>query len=397
MAKMYYYTSTDTMCKILQNGNLFATNIKYMNDAQEYLNGLAEIRKLCLGKKLFNNFFQNYTEEQRSYFSTILQEEMTEKRMNEFMEDNNRYSISFCRDKDLLSQWTTYARESGVSIAMDFDDGQDLCFLFHAAFSGLPEKIRYYTQPKEILYLTEGRGESTYDDTAKKILEQMFPEGLIPDDFKSKLLDSWKNNSVYIKQYDFYQEQEYRIAFNYSYIEKNGGCPRIDYRNDKHVIKPYLDVECENGWPIVSVMAGPGFNQQIVYRSIKFFLDHANIKSSKLRLKRQWAKQIQSYLSFAVKEPCAWIPKLEEDKEKRQAEEWEQHFNDFSQQLARIIVDNKADEIKKDEAFSFYTKVNDLVKEYCNLNRKAEDCSLKIPYFSKSGVILECSQTPYIY
>ena len=396
MAKMYYYASTDTMCKILQNGNLFATNIKYMNDAQEYLNGLVEIRKLCLNQNLFNKFFGNYSKEQLDYFSTLLQEEMTEKRLKEFMEDDNRYSISFCRDKDLLSQWTTYARESGVSIAMDFDNEQDLCFMFHEASLDSSEKLRYNTRPKEILYLTEGRGESSYENTAKKILGQMFPEGLVPDDFKSQLLDNWKNNSVYIKQYDFYQEQEYRIAFNYPFIGKDGKHPRIDYRNDKHVIKPYLDVECENGWPIISVMAGPGFNQQIVYRSIKFFLDHANIKSSKLHLTVQWAQQIQSYLSSVIKNPYAWIQELDDDK-KVQAAEWEQHFDTFSQQLSEIISSNNTEEIKKDEAFSFYNKVTDLVNEYYSLNTKAGGDSLQIPYFSKSGIILECSQIPYIY
>ena len=41
--RMYYYTSTDTMCKILQKGDMFATNLNYMNDAQEYVNGLKEI------------------------------------------------------------------------------------------------------------------------------------------------------------------------------------------------------------------------------------------------------------------------------------------------------------------------------------------------------------------
>ena len=42
--ELYYYTSSDTMRFILTKGNIFATNLKYMNDGEEYTNGLAELR-----------------------------------------------------------------------------------------------------------------------------------------------------------------------------------------------------------------------------------------------------------------------------------------------------------------------------------------------------------------
>ena len=45
--ELFYYTSTDTMSKILMNGNIYATNIRYMNDSEEYINGLKEIYKLA--------------------------------------------------------------------------------------------------------------------------------------------------------------------------------------------------------------------------------------------------------------------------------------------------------------------------------------------------------------
>lgn len=46
--KMYYYTSTETMQKILQNGNIWATNLAYMNDERKISNGLDEIRSILL-------------------------------------------------------------------------------------------------------------------------------------------------------------------------------------------------------------------------------------------------------------------------------------------------------------------------------------------------------------
>ena len=129
--KMYYYTSTDTMCKILQNGNMFATNLNYMNDAQEYVNGLKEIRTLCLDEDFVRSVYPTNTDGIIDRLIQALNNEMTEKKLIEYMETNTSYSISFCKDRDLLSQWTTYARESGVSIEMTFDMDRDVCFKFN--------------------------------------------------------------------------------------------------------------------------------------------------------------------------------------------------------------------------------------------------------------------------
>lgn len=45
--ELYYYTSTDTMRYILEKGDIFATNIRYMNDSEEYTNGLEELFRLA--------------------------------------------------------------------------------------------------------------------------------------------------------------------------------------------------------------------------------------------------------------------------------------------------------------------------------------------------------------
>ena len=98
---MYYYTSTDTMCKVLSGAKLFATNLGYMNDSHEYIHGLRTVKKVLEDKGIPEN--ENFS------FSNINEYVYGEKELTYF-------SISFCKDGDLLSQWTTYARESGVSI-----------------------------------------------------------------------------------------------------------------------------------------------------------------------------------------------------------------------------------------------------------------------------------------
>ena len=167
------------------------------------------------------------------------------------------------------------------------------------------------------------------------------------------------------------------------------GWPRIDYRTDKHVIKPYLDVKCENGWPIISVMVGPGFNQQVVYRSVKFFLDHAQIQSSGLYSRKQWGEQIERYL----KDVLSAMP----DGKALNEQEWGTKRNILLSKCGSLIIDSQCDEkIEESQRTQLYDMVSELSRTYFNILRGEVSESAR-SYFSKSGIILKCSQIPYIF
>ena len=46
MDLLYYYTTSETMKYILTQGDIFATHISYLNDSEEYINGLRELREI---------------------------------------------------------------------------------------------------------------------------------------------------------------------------------------------------------------------------------------------------------------------------------------------------------------------------------------------------------------
>ena len=46
MGLLYYYTTSETMKYILTQGDIFATHISYLNDSEEYINGLRELREI---------------------------------------------------------------------------------------------------------------------------------------------------------------------------------------------------------------------------------------------------------------------------------------------------------------------------------------------------------------
>ncbi|MBD5456814.1 MAG: hypothetical protein HDR23_10205 [Lachnospiraceae bacterium] len=106
---LYYYTTAGTMKYILSGGNIFTTNMKYMNDSEEYLNGLKEVRDYLL----------NIADKQDSLVQAAqrkLSKSLYEKRREG---EINSFSISFSAARDLLSQWSMYAKESGVSLKMN--------------------------------------------------------------------------------------------------------------------------------------------------------------------------------------------------------------------------------------------------------------------------------------
>lgn len=368
--KMYYYTTTETMQKILQNGNMWATNLAYMNDAKEVVNGLDEIKALLKGIRKIEKWLQQHKGldvEEGTYEKMKPKDILTADNYKELLDSSSKYTLSFCKKKNLLSQWIAYARESGVCMEMTFELERDTNFSFYGADPKEEKRtIVKSARPKEILYYTRSSSMPTdeQEKTRDEILERIFSDQLTPESLKSK----WNEVSVYVKQYDFYQEQEYRIAF-----ETEGWEPfRIGYRADKHILKPYLDVECKDGWPVTMVMIGPGFNQQIVFESVKFFLNHENIKSSALITVEQWRNQLQEYFDEAVK-VCKTLNK--EDIEKK--------LNDW---LNRLDESN----IREGGARA---EIQKRVISLLGKNRKYFDAH----YLTVSGVILQKSDIPYIY
>lgn len=373
MQKMYYYTSTETMQKIIQNGNIWATNLAYMNDAREVKNGLIEVKEILQDKSAVKQWLKQIFEhdkEKIEIFDNIdIKSRFTEERIKELVDMSSKYTISFCKKKDLLSQWIAYAKESGVCIEMQFDLEKETNFKFYENNPDVKKRnITQTRKPEEILYYTNmsDMSEQEKEKTRREILKRIFEDGEITEESLEK---KWIEISTYVKHYDFYQEQEYRIAFE----TEGWDSFRIGYRLDKHILKPYLDVECENGWPITMIMVGPGFNQQVVYDSIKFYLNHEEINSSALCGIELWKNRLRSYIEAASK-------KCGESVQKNNVLNW---IND-------LVEDNVKD-------ISSRADIQKHIISFMKESGKEYEKYFEKHYFTVSGIVLEKSDIPYIY
>lgn len=287
---VFYYTSTDTFKKIIENGCIFASHIKYMNDWQEFDNGyecishkiierlefyLKDSKLEDVDKSNIQDIIQFFKQEPpNGYQCTVWTDQ--KKDIYEFGRKfqfydyafPQVYNISFTSERDLLNQWKMYARESGIAIEFDFNKNN--MFSQKVQDNFLFKEKRF---PKKVIY---------QDST---ILDEIELTGLDDEVVNSDDIISNLEKIPYIKSKYYSVEEEYRLIFRpYTYDLGDAVSEYkesdVRFRESNHVLIPYLEIYCldddgkEIGWPIVSLTIGPGHNQDVVYSSVIYFVEN---------------------------------------------------------------------------------------------------------------------------
>lgn len=373
---------------ILTNSNMFATNMSYMNDSEEYVNGLAELKFILNDTETIKKWKHKHEKEPRVAeldFNKI-KGICTENALAEYKNQCDSYSISFCTKKDLLSQWSMYAKESGVSLTLDFSDSSLLKYKGYVSGTEKSERDELVeksvvVEPKPVYYFTHSAdmGKENQQSIAEKILDDFFLNIPEKTDIYECFEDQWKMFGTYIKRYDFYQENEHRIVFNLKDLRI---APRIDYRNEKYVLKPYLDIECESGWPVTEVTLGPGFNQDAVFKSLRHFLDNADI-ACHIMCEGDYWKRVEQYMSN--------VPEI-----------WKQTNVAFPNEITQLKtkIKNQRESssfvFNKNEIHNMVQKTVGAILNNSSLS-EAEKKFFEENYFSVSGIVLRKSNIPYIF
>lgn len=323
---LYYYTTVETFQKIAETGSIFASHIKRMNDWKEFDVGadqvLAEMKNSIEKQrqeirsrtepsdKIKRKIIQQADSLLKYYRATFMESaihscgrchryvEDNELQMYRFSEDGvhgmdyafpELYSISFTNQKDLLSQWKMYAKESGVAIEFDFSErGKRLTFLQGTLEDGKDGKNfpTPCTFPRSVNYQVKS-------DTMQL----------------KDALDVQKifSGVPYYKDTGFHQESESRLIF-YPFKKMEGGkiiCSKLGYRTSNHLLVPYLVIYCAQtddlknlGWPIVSLTVGPGHNQDAVFEGLIHFIEYGSLKICPSTEEELMRARIRYYCEF---------------------------------------------------------------------------------------------------
>ena len=192
--ELYHYTSTDTMQYILKNGDIFATNIRYMNDSEEYTNGLEELYRLAQNEEMVKEWLKDRG--RKDVTLEDIRQTFTVEKLKRNRKIMEYYSISFCQKNDLLSQWAIYAKESGVSIKMNFKKESyrfetDSVDDKEAWWNLKPEKVCYFT------YESMKDKKKEYKEQACRILDKLYDQDTIDQiESKDEVWRCWMNFSV---------------------------------------------------------------------------------------------------------------------------------------------------------------------------------------------------------
>ena len=366
MSRLYnYYTSADTANKILTSGIIWATNIKYMNDSEEFLNGLNEIEKYN-GKKVDKTRLIECVNTLRKLANV------------------KQYTISLCGRNDALSQWSMYAKESGVCLEMNIDEYNDI--------------IKYKIEDNEnadtlplvfnhVIYCTDDSSVMTSSDlkNARTNIKKLINSLCSNNQGTNVMQEAVIKCAALIKRYEFFQEDEFRAIFNLNCADRK--C--FGFRMDKGILKSYVKVKCivndKIGWPIKSIMIGPGFNQDVVFNSWIFFLDNAELNLPTID-REEYMKRIREYFNNALlKCPKRCYANLKEVVD-RTFKEWKNFFILENPEFSVLIHNNHFNLIDNLNAACNDAETKAILNEYWYNN-----------YFSISGILLKKSSIPYIF
>ena len=216
----FHYTSLETFWNMAESDLMFARNVCFSNDSEEYK----------LGKKIIDNILPSSNDEVQDL-----------------------YMICFCLERDKLSQWREYAK-NGVCLGFDVS-GEDYYTILNnkkteknnesvttltgyerygvPAHGGCIEQKGVYRYAKllKVFYVEEADG---CINKKFKYIDEMLTSSELPK-------DKYLHHMIpYIKHKGFHEENESRLVFM---IDSRESEYQVNYLNESGVKKPYIKVE----------------------------------------------------------------------------------------------------------------------------------------------------------
>lgn len=251
--KFGHYTSIPGLIGIIRDNSLWATNIRFLNDEQEFKHALDLVKNLIPNSRITKEQPDNALHKQ---FIEGIQKEL--KSLDSYKSDSV-FTLSFSEETDLLSQWRGYC-VANTGYCIEFDAEQ----ILQSAEKDYKEarllECIYAPQEKdnkikELLNKYWRIYDSSDNDGArKKIFEELAKEIL--------LLAS------YFKHPSFSEEKEHRIVIvvEYEAMEK------VLFREGRSSLIPYISISNARE-AIKNIVVGPTSNKKLSERSLEMLLE----------------------------------------------------------------------------------------------------------------------------
>ncbi|MGR6872523.1 DUF2971 domain-containing protein [Pseudomonas sp. HK3] len=255
MTKVGHYTSQAGILGIISTQLIRASNIKFLNDEQEFLHALDLIKEIILTSKITND------SPEFSVHSKYI--EAIKKKLESLDQYTTEsiYTFSVSKEIDLLSQWRGYCpQNNGYCLVMNIDK----------VFISIKNQ-HANSHLVECVYDQEEKNKSL------KILLNEYWEK-----YKNKESNKEKNNVInelsehlalfasHFKHPSFSEEKEWRIVV----ILDNAADESIKFREGISSLIPFIELKIKRN-DISSVKIGPTSSKNLTSRALSLFMENA--------------------------------------------------------------------------------------------------------------------------
>ena len=391
-----HYTSTEVLNALLKSATFWASNIFYLNDASEFNTGINKL----------NNILSRETIEflDKAHFS---------------IESTNPglYTISFSDNSDMLQQWITYAKESGVCIELDKnllkledftlvleqEDTIEDPFL-KGGFPHEPLQVIHYSIYDEEESLTE---ESLKYEFNSIIYDSIHEDG---SSYDGKT-DYWNNEeylfeqvsflrliATYFKNSSFAIEKEIRASF-FPLCIGNIKSKLNYFRKDNGILRPYCNVmfayKGSPKLPLKAIVIGPSGAQQAVFDSIVHRIKYGEcnvwdyFKIQIANFENNFCEYVYGALKrYGIDHSCTINYVVAIEIFNKLKTDWEKE----NSRVFDLEIDVFKEKISSSEFYDIDSKLFD-----CKNVEQIHTEIRKNNYFSKEGIWIKKSQIPYIF
>ena len=275
---LYHYTDFTALKSIFENGEVWATNSRYLNDATETELGPASIIDYAAAsQQSINDQIGDYL---RGVDGKLTDEDETHlRRLHEMrvlaseiqgacrhaLRDNTCFVFSLSMAPDQLSQWRAYAKD-GVCIGLS-TKALLLSLESAPALRATMRKVNYYRDPE--------RGWDSLESIvqfAASRRQELVSAGWVDEAARNLTIGQEMMLKIaYLKDASFEEEREVRIAVqgypNHFTPHRYGLVPRIK-------IPITMDA-------VVSVVVGPGAHSELRQQSVRAYFDNWGFKNDR--------------------------------------------------------------------------------------------------------------------
>jgi hypothetical protein len=246
VTSLSHYTSLAGLIGMVDHGQLWASNVAFLNDREELLHGVK-----CAQKALDRIVKDKKLAQWADAIAHVVRE-IEGGRMP------NTYAACFCERSDVLSQWRGYGgNEQGVCLVFDRTGLEAYCvgkrsFLAPVQYGLVVGKSRLRQGLQERLLAIADEDLIAMDESDKRrsvydVLSELIPR---------------------FKHVGFKAESEWRLVVQHATL-RNSVC----FRANRNVLVPYVKLGTGGHLPLKYLLIGPGHDMALTQRSVELFLE----------------------------------------------------------------------------------------------------------------------------